>query len=153
MRYVEAVGIAFLIVLLGLVLVFSRREMIARRGGTIGMSMRLSTYVPGRGWAAGLGRFTGDQLRWYRLFSLGLRPRRVLFRHDLTVVDRRPPEGPERLAVPEGWVVLRCRGTRESAYSRGRKSEAPVELALDQSAVTGFMSWIESAPPKALRRP
>src|SRR5690242_3953956 len=107
MRYVEAVGIAFLIVPLGLVLVFARRELIARRGGTIGMSMRLSTYVPGRGWAAGLGRFTGDQLRWYRLFSLGLRPRRVLFRHDLTVEDRRSPEGPERLAVPDGWVVLR----------------------------------------------
>ena len=90
MRYIEAVGIVILILLGALVLVFARREIIARRGGTIGMSMRLSTYVPGRGWAPGLGRFTGDELRWYRLFSLSLRPRRVLVRYDLRVEERRP---------------------------------------------------------------
>jgi len=150
MRYLEAIGIVLLILLAALILLFARREVIARRGGTIGMSMRLSTYVPGRGWAPGLGRFTGDELRWYRLFSLGMRPRRVLLRYDLTVEERRPPEGPERLSMPESWVVLRCTaGRRRSAYSRRPASEQ-VELALAESAVTGFLSWIESAPP--LRR-
>jgi hypothetical protein len=148
--YVEAAGIVLVLVLFGLVLIFARREFIARRGGTIGMSMRLSTYVPGRGWAPGLASFTGDELRWYRLFSLGLRPRRVLVRHNLKVDLRRPPEGPERLTMPENWIVLRCSAVSRSAYSRER--DDAVELALAESAVSGFLSWIESAPPRALRQ-
>src|SRR5690606_38138093 len=128
-----------------------RREFIARRGDSIGMSMRLSTYVAGRGWAPGLGRFSGDELRWYRLFSFALRPRRILLRYDLKVVQRRPPEGPERHSMPEGWVVLQCTAGRRSAYSR-RPVNHKVELALAESAVSGFLSWIESAPPRALRQ-
>lgn len=151
MRYIEAAGIVLLILLVGLALIFARREFIVRRGGSIGMSMRLSTYVLGRGWAPGLGRFTGDELRWYRLFSFALRPRRVLLRYDLTVVQRRPPEGPERLSMPEGWVVLHCTANRRSAYSR-RPVNYRIELALAESAVSGFLSWIESAPPRALRQ-
>ena len=151
MAYVEVIGAGFLAVLLGLALIFTRRELIARRGA-IGMSMRLSTYVAGRGWASGLGRFTGDELRWYRLFSLGLRPRRVLVRHNLTVDERRAPQGPERLALPEKWAVLRCTATSRSAYARNKSAEA-VELALAESAVTGFLSWIESAPAQAVRPP
>jgi hypothetical protein len=147
MRYLEAAGLALLILLLALLLIFARRSLISRRGGTIGMSMRLSTYVPGRGWAPGIGQFTADELRWYRLFSLSLRPR--LLRHSLSVEERRPPQGPERLSMPEGWVVLRCSCGRRSAYSR-RPVTDQVELALAESAVTAFLSWIESAPPKAL---
>jgi hypothetical protein len=144
MRIVEAIGIAFLIVLVGLGTIFARRWLIARAGGTIGMNMRLTTIMPGRGWAHGLGRFAGDELRWYRMFSLGLRPRRILVRSGLIVEARREPEGAERLAMPAGWVVVRCTG-------RGGKS-APVEVALDESALTGFLSWLEAAPPGALRR-
>jgi hypothetical protein len=140
MRVFEVIGIGVLVVLVGLVALFTRREVISRRGGTIDMNMRLSTFVPERGWAPGLGRFTGDELRWYRLFSFGLRPRRVLSRTGLKVEERRPPAGAERLAMPEGWVVVRCSG-------RG----AAVELALAESALMGFLSWLESAPPGALR--
>jgi hypothetical protein len=149
MKYVEGIGIALLAVLLVLALIFIRREVIARRRGAMGMSMRLSTYVPGRGWAPGLGQFTGDELRWYRLFSLGVRPRKVLVRHNLTVEQRRAPEGAERLSMPEGWVVLRCSAVAKSAYSRGKSSDG-VEIALAEPAVTGFLSWIESAPPRRL---
>jgi hypothetical protein len=149
-RYVEAAGAAILLLLILLALIFVRREFMVRRGA-VGMSMRLTYLVPGRGWAPGLGRFTGDELRWYRLFSLGLRPRRVLVRHDLRVEARRPPEGPERITMPENWVVLRCTATSRSAYSR-EKLEDATELALAEPAVTGFLSWIESAPPRALPR-
>jgi Protein of unknown function (DUF2550) len=143
MRFFEVVGVGVLVVLLGLAGMFFRREMISRAGGTIDMNMRLSTFAPGRGWAPGLGRFSGDELRWYRVFSFGLRPRRVLARHGLVVEERRPPEGAERLAMPAGWIVVRCHGGR---------SGAPVELALAEQAYHGFQSWLESAPPGALRR-
>ena len=106
MRVLEVIGIAVLIVLAGLLMIFARREVISRHGGTIDMNMRLSTFAPERGWAPGLGRFVGDELHWYRLFSLAIRPRRTLSRNDLTLLSRRRPQGAERLAMPEGWVVL-----------------------------------------------
>jgi len=157
MRVVEALCIAALILLGGLIAIYARREIISRHGGTIEMYMRLSTYVPGRGWAPGVGRFTPDELRWFRVFSLGLRPRRVLLRHGLLVEQRRRPEGPERLAMPEGWVIIRCRsvpGAGSSGVGRrtGIGGAGPaVELALAETALTGFLSWLESAPPRAFR--
>lgn len=144
MRIFEVIGFGVLIVVFGLGLIFLRREVISRAGGTIDMNLRLSTFVPGRGWSPGLGRFVGEQLRWYRMFSFALRPRRVLIRHGLIVEDRRLPEGPERLSMPHGWVIVRCVG-------RVGTSSVEVELAMAESALTGFLSWLESAPPGALR--
>src|SRR5262245_4321595 len=132
MAVFEVIGAALVGVLAGLLIVFARREIISRRGGTIDMNMRLSTFVAGRGWAPGLGRFTGDELRWYRLFSFGLRPRRVLSRQGLVVESRRLPAGEERVAMPTGWVVIRCSGRGIS-----------VEIALAESALMGFLSWLE----------
>jgi Protein of unknown function (DUF2550) len=153
MGVVEALVIAVLILLGGLILIYARREIISRGGGTIEMNMRLSTYVSGRGWAPGVGRFTPEELRWYRMFSFGLRPRRVLLRHGLVVEDRRRPEGAERLAMPEGWVIVRCRSVPSArSFGAGTTGDRPaVELALAETALTGFMSWVESAPPRALR--
>jgi len=148
MRFFEVVAVGVLAVLCGLLVIFVRRELISRAGGTIDMNMRLSTFVPGRGWAPGLGRFAGDELRWYRVFSFGLRPRRILIRHGLVVENRRAPEGPERLAMPAGWVVVRCRG-RAGRSSNGHGES--VEIALAETAYHGFQSWLESAPPGALR--
>jgi hypothetical protein len=59
-RIVEGIGIGVLIVLAALALLFFRRGFLARRGGTIELSLRLSTMVPGRGWWAGLARVAGD---------------------------------------------------------------------------------------------
>jgi Protein of unknown function (DUF2550) len=143
----EIIGIVVLILLAGLLAIFVRREVISRRGGTIDMNMRLSALVRERGWAPGLGRFAGDELRWYRMFSLGLRPRRVLSRDGLVVENRRAPQGAERLAMPPGWVVIRCSGG-----SNGGRSPVATEIALAESALMGFLSWLEAAPPGALRR-
>src|SRR4051812_32753071 len=140
MGILEVVGAAVLVVLVALLLIFARRELIARRGGTMEMNMRLSTFLPGRGWAPGLGLFTNDELRWYRLFSLGLRPRRILTRRGLQGTARRPPEGAEKLAMPAGWVVGRCAGPG-----------GVIELALADPALMGLLSWLESAPRGALR--
>jgi hypothetical protein len=76
MRVFEVIGIGVLILLGGLLAIYARRAFISRAGGTIHMNLRLSTFVTGRGWAPGVARFIGDELRWYRLFSLGMRPRR-----------------------------------------------------------------------------
>jgi hypothetical protein len=62
----------------------------------------------------------------------------VLSRRDLQVVGRRAASDPERLALPEGAVVLSCQG-------RG----GPVDLAMQPSTMTGFLAWLESRPPGA----
>ncbi|HEX6871386.1 MAG TPA: DUF2550 domain-containing protein [Micromonosporaceae bacterium] len=142
MRTFEVIGLGVLLVMLGLLAIYLRREIISRAGGTIEMNLRLSTFVPERGWAPGLGRFAGDELRWYRLFSLSVRPRRVLSRQGLRIEARRAPEGAERLAMPEGWLVVRC----------ADRVAGTVDLALAETALTGFRSWLEAAPPAARRQ-
>ena len=131
----ESVGILLLFVLLLLGALFVRRLIIAR-SGAVELSVRLYRARLGRGWALGLARFAGDQLRWYRLFSFSPWPGRVLTRRELVVVGRRDPSEQETLALMTGSVVLEC--------DDGGK---PVELAMSGSALTGFLSWLESAAP------
>jgi uncharacterized protein DUF2550 len=127
------IGIAAFFVALSVL--FVRREMIAR-GGSIELSIRLSTYADGRGWSPGIARFVGDEMHWYRVFSLSVRPRRVLNRQMFVVKQRRRPDQLEQRALPGQMVVLRCISQRE-----------PVEIAMEEATVTGFMSWLEAAPP------
>ncbi|HEY2791404.1 MAG TPA: DUF2550 domain-containing protein [Micromonosporaceae bacterium] len=127
------IGVAAVFV--ALTILFVRREWIAR-GGSIELSIRLSTYADGRGWSPGIARFVGDEMHWYRVFSLALRPRRILNRQMFAVQQRRHPDQLEQRALPGQMVVLRCISQRE-----------PVEIAMAETTVTGFMSWLEAAPP------
>ena len=138
MLIVEGIGIGFAVILGALLILFVRRVLVTRSGGIIRLSVRTSTMLDGRGWSPGFGRFVGDELRWYRLFSFALRPKRLLSREDLAVERRRLPEGQERLSMPTAWVILRC-----------TSHHAPVEIAMARSTVTGFLSWLEAAPPGA----
>jgi hypothetical protein len=135
-RILEAVGICVVVLFVLLVAVFVRNRLLMIGGGTIRLQVRVNTMVPGRGWSAGIGRFAGDELRFYRMFSFGIRPTRVLDRRSLNVNDRRLPEGPERLNMPGTWIVLHC--------SSGR---AVVDIAMAESTFTGFISWLEAGLP------
>jgi hypothetical protein len=136
MLIIEWIAIGLLLLLLAIVLLFARRAYYARAGGTIRCDLRVSTMLDGRGWSPGFARFVGDEMRWYRLFSFAMGPKRVLSRGGLTVETRRLPEGQERLTMPADWIILRCVG-----------HQAPVEIAMARSTVTGFSSWIEAGPP------
>jgi hypothetical protein len=138
MDFLEAIGIALGTALVLLIVLFVRRLLITRGGGTVEVSVRLYRRRRGRGWALGLARFSGDQLLWYRMFSLAPRPRRVLTRKDINVMSRRDPSGTERVALMDGSVVLECNTDR-----------GPIELAMDNAALTGFLSWLEAAAPGA----
>ena len=139
MLVIEIVAVVLGAPLLLLVAVAIRRRVLARSGGTIELSLRLSPAGPGQGWVNGVGRFaSGGELRWYRVFSLSPRPRRVLLRRELEVIGRREPAGSEARALHGGAVVLEC-----------RSGSGPIELALDAPAVTGFLAWLESRPPGA----
>ena len=139
MKIVEGIGIGVFIVLCALAVLFLRREIISRGRGTVEMNLRLSTRMAGRGWSPGIARFSGDQMRWYRVFSLSIRPRRTLTRRALSVDERRQPTPVEGLVLPADWVILRCTSGRTS-----------VEIAMPETTLTGFLSWLEAAPPGAV---
>jgi hypothetical protein len=125
--------------LVGLGLLVLRRRFISRRGGTFDCSLRLrpaASSRTGQGWTLGIARYSGDTLEWYRVFSYALRPKRVLGRRDLQVVDRRDPHGAEVFSLLSGAVVVRCIG-----------AGGPVEFAMSEDTLTGFLSWVESSPP------
>jgi Protein of unknown function (DUF2550) len=136
MRILEVVGICILVLLLVLFAIFLRRRLLMAGGGTIRLQVRVSTMVRGRGWSSGIGRFVGDQLQFHRMFSFGIRPKRVLDRRLLTVDQRRLPEGPERLTMPGHWIILAC-----------TSGTSHLEIAMAESTVTGFASWLEAGPP------
>lgn len=169
----EVLASICLLALLGIGALFLRRVMIRRRGGTFDCSLRLTPALPGstraaarigavpqeqepdaapvrgtgtpftaaavrdgRGWSYGIAQYGADRVDWYRIFSYAFRPAAVLTRRDLEVVGRRDPEGTEELALFPGWTILDCR------FGAGY-----AELALSEDALTGFLSWLEAAPP------
>ena len=86
-------------------------------------------------WSVGVAWYSGDVLLWYRGLSLSVRPQERFCRSDLRIEARRTP-GREDLSLPSDVVVLTC-----------LTAEGPRQLAMDPSTVTGFLSWMESAPP------
>ena len=132
------VVIAVLVVLTVPLLSIALRRRVLSRGGSIELSLRLREKSHGRGWVLGVGTFVGDDLRWYRVFSLAWRPRRTLSRRDVRVAGRREPVGPERLALLKGATVVEL-----------RSATGPVDIAMDASAITGFLAWLEAQPPGA----
>lgn len=86
-------------------------------------------------WSVGVAWYGDHMLLWYRALSLSVRPQERLARADVRVESRRTSE-PDDVGLPADLVVLVC------ATAEGTR-----ELAMDHSTVTGFLSWVESAPP------
>jgi hypothetical protein len=132
----EALGALIALAALAFIALAIRRRILRRQGGTFDCSMRLSAKKHGQGWVYGIARYRGDGLEWFRVFSFSPRPRRWIARRDLVVRGRRDPKGPEVMAVLPGAIVVEC-----------EVSGRPLELAMSPDAMTGFLSWLEAAPP------
>ena len=123
--------VAWALLYLAFLTVRSRR-LLGRPGG-----IPLAIRGENEPWRLGVGRYAGDELLWYGAFRPGRRPTRTLRRGDLEITGqrgRRPAE--PMLAV--GSVVVEC-----------RVGDELVSLALTGAAVTGFLSWLESSPPRS----
>jgi Protein of unknown function (DUF2550) len=111
-----------------------RRYLLERGGGTVECALRM----PGGPWRLGVAGYQPDELSWFQVFGFLLRPNKVFGRRTLVVLDRRPTEAVEVASLGEGTVVVRC-----------QIAERPgtVELAMGEAALTGFLAWLEAAPP------
>lgn len=133
-------GLVVVLIAVGLFVFGLRRRLIQRSGGTFDCSLRWDlpeeTDISGKGWVYGVARYNGDRINWFRVFSYAPRPRRTLERSAIEVIARRATEGAEEMALLSDAVVLSCvhRGTR-------------LEFAMSDDALTGFLAWLEAAPP------
>jgi hypothetical protein len=123
------VGVVLLVLLVAFLL---RRRFLLSGLGAVTMWLRPQGSPR---WSVGVAWYGGDALLWYRALSLSVRPQQRLCRADFHVQGRRSA-GREDLALPSDVVVLTC-----------STAEGPRELAMDPATVTGFLSWVESAPP------
>lgn len=138
----DSAGVLLLLVLFyGLVLVI-RRRWISRRGGTFEFSIRVRSNKAGRGWILGVGRYSGEKIQWFRIFSLAFRPKLTFQRSELEYVGRRDPVGAEAYSLYSGHVIVSC-----------DSPSGLLEVAMSPEALTGFLAWLEAGPPgQRLRR-
>jgi hypothetical protein len=135
------VMVGAVLLLVAVVLVwFTVRRLRALRSGGVHAALRTRLDEVGKGWHLGVGRYQGDEFVWFRVLSLRPGPDRVISRSALEIADRRDPSGPELYSMPPASHVLRFR----------EAGGADVEIAMGPDALTGFLSWLESAPPGRL---
>jgi hypothetical protein len=130
-----AVAVLILVLLWGLVVVI-RRRWISRSVGTFELSIRVRPTKAGRGWVLGVGRYAGERLEWFRVFSVAPRPKLNFSRAELEYVGRREPVGAESYSLYSGHIVVSC-------LARSEK----LEVAMSPESLTGFLAWLESGPP------
>ncbi|SFB72309.1 Protein of unknown function [Nocardioides terrae] len=133
---VDAVGVLLILVVCYFVALLVRRRALGRHGGTFELSHRVRATRPGRGWLLGIGRYSGETLEWFRVFSLSPRPKRRWERVAMAYDSSRGPEGAESMALYPDHVIVACRYGGEL-----------VELAMAPASLTGFQAWLESSPP------
>ena len=137
LELLDAVGLLVLLVLLYGLLLVVRRRVLSRNGGTFELSHRMRPgQEPGRGWLLGLGRYSGEELQWFRIFTLAVRPKRSWDRSRLSYHGAREPEGAERTVLYPNHVVVDC-----------QSPQGMLELAMSRESLTGFQAWLEARPP------
>lgn len=132
---------AVLLVVAAVLVWLALRRLRALRSGGVHAALRTRLDDSGKGWHLGVGRYQGDEFVWFRVLSLRPGPDRVITRSALEIADRRDPSGPELYSMPPSSRVLRF---REAGVG------ADIEIAMSPDALTGFLSWLESAPPGRL---
>jgi Protein of unknown function (DUF2550) len=126
---------AFLVILiLAAGAIAIRRFLLERGGGTVECGLRKGS----GSWRLGLASYQREELCWFGIFGLSMRPPEVFPRRDLIVVSRRLPTDAEAATLGPGMIVVECKLGEGSGT---------VELAMGEAALTGLLAWLEAAPP------
>jgi Protein of unknown function (DUF2550) len=146
---------AFLIVLiLAASGIAARRFLLERGGGTVECGLRR----PNGSWRLGVASYQREELCWFGVFGLTMRPDEVFPRRDLTLVSRRLPSDDEAARLGPGMIVVECQLGEDSGQFGAPPAPAggpatdpsrsgTVELAMGEAALTGMLAWLEAAPP------
>ncbi|WP_327087030.1 DUF2550 domain-containing protein [Nonomuraea sp. NBC_01738] len=109
-------------VLLFAALMVLRGFTLARTRGSVPCKLRVGSGA----WRSGVARYADGEVHWIPLIGVRLRPRHAIARRGLVISDRRQ--------LSDGHYAVDCGG---------------VSLAMSADALTGFLAWLESAPPSA----
>ena len=116
-----------------------RRTLIERGGGSVECGLRRARAgAGGSGWPP----TSPTSCAGTRSSGSGCARSEVFARRTLSVVSRRPADPVEMTSVGAGAVVVEC-DTGEGA--------APDRARLSEDALTGFLAWLEAAPPGSTR--
>jgi hypothetical protein len=127
------------VLILAAVGIAARRFLLERGGGTVECGLR-----KGDGpWRLGLASYQSEELYWFSVFRVSMRPEETFPRRELTLVGRRQPSDAEAASLGPGMIVVECQLGDGSNTEPGSR----VELALADSALTGLLSWLEAGPP------
>ena len=126
-----------LLLLVPLLFLGIRRRWLSREGGLFECSVRLSATTPGAGWVLGVSRYSGDNLEWFRAFSVSMRPRLIFPRSQLRAGNQREPDLIEAVVLYDDQRILSLELTDGRTW----------EVAMAVASLTGLLSWLESAPP------
>jgi hypothetical protein len=112
----------------------ARRFLLERGGGTVECGLRRQN----GSWRLGVARYRGEELRWYGIFGLSVRPDEVFPRRDLTVVSRRLPTQAEAASLGPGMIVVECRLGEDTsqAAAPGPGADPGPEASSDSGAAS-----------------
>lgn len=134
--FIDVLALSVAITLALFIVMAVRRWVISRRGTTIDLSVTRHPENDASGWIIGVGRYRGEDLEFFRLFSLWPVPRYTFRRGTVEVLGRRSPSPRESRRTHHSFVVAQV------------ETQTPVaQVALTPGALTALLAWLESAPP------
>lgn len=132
---VPVIGLVLLLcIALPLAWIITRRRWLSRNGGIFDAELNVGDIADPR-WVLGIARLSGDDLEWFPILALGMRPARTLSRTGGGIRARTDRSDIEALSTQR--VIRLESGGGDEVW----------ELALDSDAVTGLLAWLEAAPP------
>lgn len=133
-----AVLLLVALIIVPLVFLYLRRRWLTGQGGAFDCAMRRVGEDPTFRWHLGMGRYRGEELQWFRAFSLSMRPALRLRRGQIHSSAAREPSRADSFLLYDNSCVLTVRdATRGRSYYFG----------VERDVATALMSWMEAAPP------
>ena len=121
-----------------LALVVRRRLLVAPRRHLRAQPPRPARRDRAAAGCSGSGRYSGEQLEWFRIFSLSPRPKRAWERRSLTYDGAVSPRAPSSSrSTPTTWSSTAGTADRRRSSSR-----------MTRASLTGFQAWLEVAPAR-----
>lgn len=125
-----ALVVICVVVLITLGMFFWRLRAIGSRVGSFECSL-----LENDRWRAGIATYSQNYLNWHKVISLARTPNRRFNRREFQILGREPA-GPGSTAI--GIVRARCVHYGEA-----------IQIAADNGAVDGLVSWLEASPPQS----
>jgi hypothetical protein len=126
---------AFLIIaILAAAGIAARRFLLERGGGTVECGLR-----KGNGpWRLGLASYQREELYWFGVFGVSMRPDETFPRRDLSLVARRLPSDAEAASLGPGMIVVECQlGNADAAGDGARSTEDAGARSTEDAGVAG----------------